>query len=54
MPTTHKYKVLVVIKVNGSSQTIYPIIEASSEHEARVIAKAQYPQGDVRSVSQIR
>jgi hypothetical protein len=53
MSTTYKFKVLVNIKdEHGTSRSISPIIEAS-EHEARQIAEAQYPNGDVRSASKI-
>lgn len=54
MAMTSKYKVLVVIiDSHGVSKTIYPIIEASSEREARDIAEAQYPEGDVRSATKV-
>lgn len=54
MATTYKYKMLIVIKDNhGVSKTIYPIIEASSDKEARDIAKAQYPNSDVRSATKM-
>lgn len=55
MSTTYKFKVMVVIKdKHGFSQTIYPIVEASTDTEAKRIAIAQYPDGDVRTVSKAR
>lgn len=49
-----KFKVMVVIKdQHGISRTIYPTIEASSETDAKQIAKFQYPNGDIRTVSKI-
>ena len=54
MATTHKFSVMVVVKdFHGASRTITPIIEASSETEARRIAEAQYPNGSVRTVSKL-
>ncbi|GEP88957.1 hypothetical protein SAMN05660909_02617 [Chitinophaga terrae (ex Kim and Jung 2007)] len=54
MAQTQKFKVMVVIKDNhGVSRTIYPIIEAGTDLEAKRIAIAQYPNGDVRTVSKI-
>ena len=54
MAQTFQFKVLVVIKEkSGASKTIYPIIEASSVTEAIQIAKAQFPNGDVRNASKI-
>lgn len=44
MSTTQKFKVMIVIKDrHGNSKTIYPIIEASSDMEAKRLAQAQYP-----------
>ncbi|PSL50381.1 hypothetical protein CLV51_1011726 [Chitinophaga niastensis] len=55
MATTHKFSVMVVIKDNhGVSRTLTPIIEASSDIEARRIAEAQYPNGSVRTVSKVK
>jgi len=54
MAQTHKYKVMVVVKDHhGNSTTIYPVIEASSDSEAKRIAIAQYPAGSVRTVTKI-
>lgn len=54
MATTHKFSVMVVIKDNhGISRTITPIIEATSDMEAKRIAQAQYPDASVRTVSKI-
>lgn len=54
MATTYKFSVMVVIKdSHGFSRTITPIIEATSDLEAKRIAIAQYPNGSVRTVSKI-
>lgn len=54
MSTTYKFKVMVVIKdPHGTSRTIYPIIEVSSDTEARRIAEADYPDGNVRTITKI-
>ena len=54
MPTYYKFKVTIIIKnSSGASKTICPIIEATSSTEAINIAKAQYPEGDVRSASKV-
>ncbi|WP_164714345.1 hypothetical protein [Chitinophaga rhizosphaerae] len=52
MAQTHKYKVMVIVKDNhGASRTIYPIIEAGTDLEAKRIAQAQYPDASVRTVT---
>lgn len=54
MSVTYKFKVSIDIKTkSGSSQTIYPIIEAANNNEAKRIAEAQYPQGRVFTVSKV-
>ena len=53
MAATFKYKVMVVIKEKGISKTLSPVIEASSEAEAKNIAKAQFAGADVRSASKV-
>ena len=54
MAQTHKFSVMVVIKDDhGISRTITPIIEASTDMEAKRIAIAQYPDASVRTVSKI-
>jgi hypothetical protein len=54
MAQTHKFKVSVTIKDNhGITRTIYPIIEAQSDGEARKIAEAQYPNGRVGIISKV-
>ncbi len=54
MAQTHKFSVMVVIKdKHGASRTITPIIEASTDTEARRIAEAQYPDASVRTVSKV-
>lgn len=54
MAVTSKFKITVVIKDNhGVSKTIYPIIEASTDLEAKRIAQAQYPEASVRTVTKV-
>ncbi|WP_157986274.1 hypothetical protein [Chitinophaga alhagiae] len=54
MATTQKFKVMVVIKDNhGVSRTIYPIIEAGTDLEAKRLAQAQYPDASVRTVTKV-
>jgi hypothetical protein len=44
MPTTYKFKFTVNIKTSsGAIQTIHPIVEAESAHEAKVMNQSQYP-----------
>ncbi|MBV8254836.1 MAG: hypothetical protein JO154_19705 [Chitinophaga sp.] len=52
MGTSIKFKVLVVYTDKfGISRSIYPIIEAPNEVEARRIAAAQYPNASIRTVT---
>jgi hypothetical protein len=53
MASMYKYKVMIIIKEKGISKTLYPVIEASSETEAKKIAKAQFLSGEVKSASKI-
>jgi len=54
MSTTYKFEVMVIVKDHhGISRTIEPIIEASSDSEARRIAEAQYPDASIRTITKI-
>lgn len=45
---------MIVIKDNhGVSKTIYPIIEANTDLEAKRIAQAQYPDASIRTITKV-
>lgn len=54
MATTYKFKGTVIIKERGITKTLHPMVEATNEAEARQILKAQFINGDVRSVTKVR